>query len=101
MSTWAKEKKRDCATLASIICIYAHRRVQDTVRVQVHSICVARGAPIIKLGRPGRAGKIRYPTFTPRSFNLHADSKDTCYSVQEFLLRMYLLQLMSPPQALL
>ena len=25
------------------------------------SICVARGAPIIKLGRPGRAGKIRYP----------------------------------------
>ena len=60
-----ERKKKDCVTLASI-CAF-NRIVRDTDCVRVHT---RHGTPIVKLGRPGRAGKIRYPAFTTYPFNL-------------------------------
>ena len=63
--TMGERKKKDCVTLASI-CAF-NRIVWDMDCVQVHT---RHGMPIVKLGRPGWAGKIRYPTFTTYPFNL-------------------------------
>ena len=54
MSTWVKQKKKDWGLRNFGIHIYAH-----TDRYS---------APFAKSGNPGRADKIRYPTFTYTSF---------------------------------
>jgi len=54
MSTWVKQKKKDWGLRNFGIHIYVHTDRCST--------------PFAKLGNPGQANKIRYPTFTYTSF---------------------------------